>query len=324
MIRHAAAHAITPAIATIALATLAASANAAVNGLYDFTYVPTQSGLTATIDAGIDAGGTLIGNYDETDNPAGTRTKPGIFGSFGSTENLPVNVNTLGVGLNGNLNTDTVGGFRMAFDSAAATVSLSNLSANFLADGPASLPFTLALSTETFRTRNPTFLYPGIPIELPIGSASLTALSLVQTGASIGTLTQTGPNTYDFAVASLVNLTLSADVLGQAIDLPGTPLPFGFVGSVTFTGDDALITSISPIDFSQSQAPGQALPEFPLPLPTLDVNAPANVLLNLTLNQIGAEIVGNIQTTATGTLVPAPGAITLGACALLMARRRRR
>lgn len=305
------------------LAAGAATSHAAV-GLYDFTYIPAQSGLNATVDAGIDASGTLIGNYNETDNPTGTRTKPGFFGSFGATENLPVDVNTLGVGLNGTLNTDTSGTFRMAFDSANGTVSLSNLSANFLANGPANLPFTLSLSTETFRTRNPTFLYPGIPINLPIGSASLTALSLVQAGPSVGTLTQTGPNTYDFAVASLVNLTLSANVLGQDINLPGTPLPFGFNGSVTFTGNNALVTSLSPIDFTQSQAPAQTLPQFPLPLPTLDPNAPANVLLDLTLNQIGAEIAGNLQTTAQGTLVPAPGALAIGACGILFTRRRRR
>lgn len=312
-------------VAGLCIAAFAAGAHAQVSGLYDFAYVPAQSGLTATIDAGVDASGTLIGNYDEVDNPTGTRTKPGLFGSFGATENVAVNVNSLGIGLGGNLNTDTVGGFRMAFDSAAGTVSLSDLSANFLGNGAASLPITIGLSTETFRTRTPTFLYPGVPINLPIGSASITALSMLQVGPSVGTLTQTGPNTYDFAVASLVNVTLSASVLGQAFDLPGAAaLPFGFAGSVAFDGQQAVVTSLSPIDFSQTQNPGQALPEFALPLPTLDADTPANVLLNLTLNQIGADIAGNLRTTANGVLVPAPGSMALGAFGLLMTRRRRR
>lgn len=313
-------------VAHLASSTVAAFSIAAhAQGLYDFTYDPAQSGLTATIDSGVDASGTLIGNYSETDNPTGTRTKPGLFGAFGATENVAVNVNNLGVGLSGNLNTDTTGGFRMGFDSGAGTISLSDLSANFLANGPASLPISVALSTETFRTRTPTFLYPGVPINLPIGSASITALSMQQVGPSVGTLTQTGPNTYDFAVASLVTVSLSASALGQTFDLPGaTPLPFGFNGSVTFDANHAVVTALSPIDFSQTQNPAQALPQFALALPTLDPNVPANVLLNLTLNQIGADIVGNLRTTANGTLVPAPGAAAIGALGLLAARRRRR
>lgn len=302
----------------------AGAAQAQVVGLYDFAYVPSQSGLTAAIDVGAQAGGTLIGDYDAVDNATGTRTKPGLFGSFGATENVAVNVSNLGIGLGGNLNTDTTGGFRMAFDSNAGTVALSDLSANFLGNGAASLPITVSLSTETFRTRNPTFLYPGVPIELPIGSASVTALSMTQVGPSIGTLTQTGPNVYDFAVATLVNVSLSAGALGQVIDLPGTAaLPFGFAGSVVFSGQTAVVTSLAPIDFSQSQDPGQVLPEFALPLPTLDPNTPANVLLNLTLNQIGAEIAGDLRTTANGVLVPAPGSAVLGLAGLLMAQRRR-
>jgi hypothetical protein len=311
--------------AVLVLASSSTLSHADVLAVYDFNYVPSQSGLTATIDSGIDASGTLIGNYNVDTNPTGTRTKPGLFGSFGETENLPVDVNTLGAGFNGNLNTDTTGGFRMSFDSVAGTVGLTDLAANFLGNGPANLPLTISLSTQSFRTRNPTFLYPGVPIELPIGNASLTTFSLLQDGPSVGTMTQTGPNTYDFTVAALVNVTLSASVLGQNIDLPGIlPLPFGFAGSVVFDGNNAQITSATPIDFSQTQDPGQALPEFALPLPTLDPDAPANVLLNLTLSQIGAEIAGDLQTTANGVLVPTPGALGLGALSGIMLARRRR
>lgn len=303
----------------------AAPARADVLAVYDFTYVPAQSGLTATIDSGLDASGTLIGNYNADTNPTGTRTKPGLFGPFGATENVPVAVNNLGAGFNGNLNTDTTGGFRMSFDSANGTASLSDLFANFLGNGPANLPLTVSLSTETFRTRNPTFLYPGVPINVPIGNASLTALSLAQAGPSGGTLTQTGPNTYDFAVAALVNVTLSASVLGQTFDLPGAAaLPFGFAGSVVFSGNNAVVTSLTPIDFTQTQNPAQVIPEFELPLPTLDPNAPANVLLNLTLNEIGATIAGNLQTTANGILVPTPGVLAAGLFSAFAATRRRR
>lgn len=292
---------------------------------YDFSYVPSQSGLAATVTSGLSASGTLIGNYDEVNNPTGTRTKPGLFGPFGATENVAVAVNNLGAGLNGNLNTGTQGAFKLAFDTAAGSVTMRDWNANFLGNGPASLPVTISLSTETFRTRNPTFLYPGLPISIPIGQAQITAMSLTQAGPSIGTITQTGANTYDFNVATLVNLTLSASVLGQTFDLPGgAAIPFGFAGSMTINGDAAQVTALTPIAFDQTQNPDQVLPQFALDLPTLDPDAPAHVLLDLTLSEIGASIDGNITTLANGVLIPSPaGLVVIGLVGVVGVKRRR-
>ncbi len=305
------------ALSTVALADIIAE--------YDFTYVQSQSGLTAAVTSGLSAVGTLIGNYDEVNNPTGTRTKPGLFGPFGATENVAVNVNNLGAGLNGNLNTDTSGSFKLAIDTGAGTVVMSDWATNFLGNGPASLPVTVSLSTETFRTRNPTFLYPGIPISIPIGQAQITTMSLVQAGPSLGTMTQTGANTYDFSVAALVNLSLSASVLGQTFDLPsGTALPFGFAGSMTLNGNQAQVTALTPILFDQTFNPDQVLPQFALDLPTLDPDAPAQVLLDLTLGEIGAQIDGSITTLANGVLIPSPASAAVVACAFLTLPRRRR
>ena len=104
---------------------------------------------------------------------------------------------------------------------------------------------------------------------------------------------------------------------------PGqAPLPFALQGSLTLNGNSAVISGGTPIDFSQSAQPGQALPEFPLALPT--TSDPANVLLNLTLADIGIGFQGTANTYATGTLVPTPGALcVLGLAGALAARRRR-
>lgn len=313
------------AVGLVAACGLASASLGDIIAEYDFTYVPSQSGLAATVSSGLSASGTLIGNYDEVNNPAGTRTKPGFFGPFGATENVAVNVSNLGAGLNGNLNTDTQGAFKLAFDTAAGTVTMRDWAANFLGNGAASLPVTVSLSTETFRTRNPTFLYPGVPISIPIGQAQITALSLAQAGPSIGTITPTGANTYDFNVATLVNLTLSASVLGQTFDLPGgAAIPFGFAGSMTVNGNMAQVTALTPIAFDQTQNPNQVLPQFALALPTLDPNAPANVLLDLTLSEIGAQLDGNITTLANGVLIPAPGVMgVIGLVGVVGVRRRR-
>lgn len=300
------------------------AAQADDSALYQFNFVPAQSGLTATANNSLSASGTLIGNYDATNNPTGTRTKPGLFGPFGATENVAVNVNNLGVSLSGQVNTDTTGSFGLTVDTVNGTISMSGYSANFLGNGPASLPVNLNLSTETFRTRNPTFLYPGLPLSLPIGNATISTFSVTQVGASAGTLTPTGPNTFSFVVAPLVNLDLALSVLGNDFALPGqAPLPFALTGTLTLTGNTATVSGVTPIEISQTSQPNQVLPEFPLALPT--TGDPANVLLNLTLSDLGIGFTGTANTFATGTLVPAPGAAllaALGACGLGVRRRR--
>lgn len=294
------------------------------SAIYQFNFVPSQSGLSATANNSFSASGTLIGNYDAVNNPTGTRTKPGLFGTFGATENVAVNVNNLGVSLSGPINTDTTGSFGLTVDTANGTFSMSGYAANFLGNGPASLPVNLNLSTETFRTRNPTFLYPGLPISLPIGSATISTFNVTQVGASTGVLTPIGVNRFSFVVTPLVNLELAVSVLGNDFAVPGqAPLPFALTGTLTLDGNSATISGVTPIEISQSTQPNQALPEFPLALPT--TSDPANVLLNLTLSELGVGFTGTANTFATGTLVPSPGAMALGMTALgVIARRRRR
>jgi hypothetical protein len=293
------------------------------SAIYQFNFVPAQSGLNATANNALGASGTLIGNYNADTNPTGTRTKPGLFGTFGATENLPVNVNTLGVSLSGAINTDTTGSFSLTIDTTANTISMSGYSANFLGNGAASLPVNLNLSTETFRTRNPTFLYPAIPLSIPFGSATISTFNVTQVGAGLGTLTPTGPGTFSFIVTPLVNLELAVSVLGNDFSVPGqAPLPFALQGTLTLNGNSATISSVTPIDISQSGQPSQALPEFPLALPT--TGDPANVLLNLTLSQATVGLTGTANTFATGTLVPAPGAAAALVAIGVVATRRRR
>lgn len=299
----------------------------AQNGVYTFAFDTTQSGLAGEIETSASTTGTLIGNYNQETNPTGTRTKPGIniFEPFGPTENLPVNV-SLGLGLGGALSTQTAGAFEMTFNAGAGAVTMSALSLDFISDGPLNLPVTIDLGTQGFRTRNPTFLYPPGQISLPIGQASVTSFSAVQTGPAAGVMTPgENPGEFNFLVTALVELSLTASVLDNEFSLPGgTPVLLPLGGTVTFNGDEAVILSVQPLAFEQAFEPGVALPEFPLALPTFNPDAPANVLMNLTLSQIGAGLDATLTTRATGTLVPSPGAFALCGLALLSAPRRRR
>lgn len=301
----------TAAVAVAIGAIVSTASTLAVPAIYDFSIKPLRSGLAADIGLDFTTSGTLIGNYNADTNPDGTRTKPGIFGSFGSTENLPVAI-SLGVGLGNDVSTQTSGGYRLIVDVDAGVVVIQNYSVNLLSDGPAALTASIGLETEAFRTRNPTSIYPGgIPIELPVGQVSLEMLTAQQIGvAAPGVLTPTGPNTYSFVVAPLVNLAASASVLDMPFDLPPTPVPFPLTGELVLSGDTATVTSLQPLEFAQELDPNVALPQQAFALPTiLPPGGEANVLLDLTLDGITAAISGEIRAEANGVLVPEPGSL---------------
>lgn len=306
------------------LGVMAAMTSAAQGqGLYDFTVHTPTSHLQGTLSTAMTSDGTLIGNYNAETNPTGTRTKPGLFGTFGPTENVPVAA-ALGGQISGPLDARSSGGFMLNVDTEALSVDMAGLLTNLLADGPIELPMTLSLQTETFRTRNPTFIYPGVPISLPVGNASLTAMSIRQVGGGAGTLIPVGPNEFDFIVTPLVELTLSASLMGNVFELPGTPTPLALGGRLTLTGETATVSAVQAIDQSFAQTIDQPLPETPFALPTLDPNAPANVLLNLMLREISGSIDATWTLHANGRLVPSPGAwLALVGFGLAGGRRRR-
>ncbi|MFZ4574597.1 MAG: hypothetical protein ACOYN0_09385 [Phycisphaerales bacterium] len=294
-------------------------------GEYDFTFNQQTSGISGTLSSTIATAGTLVGNYDATANPTGTRTKPGLFGSFGATENVPVPV-TLGGGLNGDLDSATSGLFRMDANAFTGALSLTGFEANFLATGSLDVPITVSLEFDTFRTRSPSSTYiGGFPLTLPIGSASVSQFSVRQVGPSIGTMTPNGTGGYDVLVAPLVELTLSLQFLGTEFAIPAITIPFPLAGQLDFTGQNAALSSLTPLAFDQSFDIGVAIPQQAFALPTiLPPGGTANVLFDLTLDSIGAALSAEIQTNATGTLIPTPGlgAVVLG-CAVAGGRRRR-
>ncbi|MBK9128437.1 MAG: hypothetical protein IPM13_11665 [Phycisphaerales bacterium] len=273
-----------------------------VAATYDMTVNSGASGLLASTNFTADTAGTLIGAYDPNTDPTNTRTKPGAFGSFGDTENVPVQV-TLDFGLGGNIDTAPVGGFALTLNPGAGTLSIDNLQIDLLGGSPVALTATITLLTETFRTRNPTSLYVGgIPITIPIGQVELSQLTATQEAASgAGTLTPTGPGTYDFTAAVPVLITSSADFFGTPLEPPPSPGVLALEGQIVISGTTATLTSVQPIAFSQSQEPNQPLPAIPLALPTiLPPGDTANVILNLVLQTTTFSFNGTNTLVASG------------------------
>jgi len=234
----------------------------------------------------------------------------------------------IGAAIGGNINRQAGGTFRATVNGGNNTITFENLSLNFLANGPATLPVTITLAGQSFRTRNPnsTYILPSQGITLPIGTVNLSQFTAVQTGVGAGVLTPTGVDTYDFTAGVLVDLTLAANLLGNPL-AQTFPFVLPLQGQVVVQGNSAVITSLQQLNFSQAFNPNLDLPAFEFGLPTiLPPGSTANLIFDLTLEEIGFEVDLDINLRAEGTLVPEPASLSalgLGLTALLLRRRRR-
>ena len=274
---------------------------------YTLAIDPQASGLTAAMGFDVDTAGSLIGDWIPDTNPAGTRTKPGLFGTFGSDENLPVAV-ALGIALAGDLDTMTGGSLGVTLDTGAGLITIEGLAADLLAGGPAALPATLSLSPESFRTRQPDSVYLGIPLDLPIGDLTIVGLTLTQVGTAPGALVEIEPGRYGFAVAGAAEMAGMVEMLGVPTEIPPTPMALVLSGEIVIAGETATLTSVQSFDLNDIQNPGALLPEFPMDVPTiLPPGETAHLLMNLVLEQVATSLVGDLTLSASGSVAPCAG-----------------
>ncbi len=292
---------------------------------FAFTLQPAGSAFDGTVDISAETDGTLVGDWDATGNPDGTRTKPGLLGAFGATENVPVPVQ-VDPSVSGPIAATPQGTFTLEWDTAAGTVILSNLTLDLLGGSTLTLANEVTLNYSSFRTRTPDSLYiGGVAIPLPLGSNTVSALAAAQVGAaSSGALTPAGPGLFDFAIPSLVAVSGDFGSTLGGLTLPPTPIPVAFQGRLDLTGAAPVVTASTGIDLSNQQPLGTALPQFPLPLPTiLPTGGTANLLFDLTLTDVSTTLTTSLELTATGVPVPEPTAPALLALAALCRPRRR-
>ena len=272
---------------------------------YDSVINTNASSANIDSSAIFDASGSLIGDYDPKTNPDGTQTRPGIFGGSG---NQPINTTTI-LSVDTQLDTNPSGGFVISPDFDLGVVDFEGLNIDLLNGDLGTSDLSITLSFDTFRTVNPSFLYPGgIPITLPLGQVGqISAAQLTQTGAGAGTLTATAdPDVFDLTalVAAELDLDVSfslpgSDPIGSPIEALPIVLPIS--GLVTRLGDGSLlITIVIAPDAVGVDVPfeGLSLPAIPFELPTLGSDTASVIFTlapeNLTLDAlVGLNIIAN-------------------------------
>lgn len=265
-----------------------------------------QPGSSLTVDNSIaaPATGTLIGNYDATTNPSGTRTLPGFIGGSGNNP-IPVSMD---VAIGGENQTSPAGSMTVLVNTGAGTFAIASLELDLLNETPIETPISATIEYSTFRTVSPSFIYfGGIPLTIPLGSASITVLSAtLGAGLSEGALTPNGDGTFTLAGVATLDLAFQAVVLDQPVD-GGTVQIVAPIGGTFVPGLDGESASLSlSLDISNaSELPGPfpAVEDVPFDLPTLDPNAPAKVLLTLTFERIDVRIEGAIAAVAEGPML---------------------
>lgn len=262
------------------------------------------STLSTTQSLFTPSSGFLIGNYDATTNPTGTRTIPGLFGGSGNNQ-IPVDVD---VSVGGTNNSTPAGALTIAANIGAGTFALASLDLDLLNGTTIDLPIEATFLYSTFRTVSPSFIYPGgSPIALTLGNAQVTLLTAtLGAGTSGGTLTSNGDGTYQLAGVATLDLSFEAEVLGQPFAQGPTPVFAPIGGTYTPSPDGLSATLTLNIDIQNSQTIPGPIPgpeAVPFALPTFDPSAPANVLLTLTFERVDITVNADIDAQLAGPLV---------------------
>ena len=231
-----------------------------------------------------------------------------MFGTFGDTENVAVPA-TINFATSGAASVPQGGGFGLSIDTATNSIVMSGLASAMSAPATGSLATSATITTQSFRTRTPTSTFPGgIPVTVPIGDASVTSLDIAETADATGVLTPTAtPGQFTFTIAVPVDMTLGVDLTGSNLVLGPASTLLALQGTLITNGTTATISSLAPLDIAQTTNPAIALPALPFALPTvLPTGSTANVIFNLTLNEVTTSLMGSLALNANGVTVPEP------------------
>ena len=277
--------------------------------LLSFTFIPiplevdsSQSSVSAQIELSAFVPGTIIGNWDEKTNPKGTSTLPGYWGGSG---NNPIDCEITST-LGGPMSSPCEGGFSIEMNTSTNLMTIDDLYLDAHGNGPASIPLTLEMFYETFRTVQPDSLFVGdIPITIPLFDAQVTTLRFDQVLETVAVLTPVDELSWTYKTLVPVAITIELEMFGISTGpllLPGI-LPFS--GAIVQTDLDIHLTGDFSFDVSEgiSDLP-LPIDNFPFEIPTiLPPGNTANLLLNAVVESMAITTGASINIVATGMAI---------------------
>jgi hypothetical protein len=294
-----------PSLASTVATTFAVAASHTVFAqTFDFTALPSST-VQQNLTLNTPLAGTLIGNYNATTNPTGTRTLPGYFGGSGN-QSIPY---TSTVRITQSISSNPAGTFSLSLLGEGAC-TISGLTSDLLNGAPGTIDLQAVLSYSTFRTVNPSSLFPYLgPVTIPFGSGSLDTATAVQSGPAVGTAKETSPGTFSINVPVPVEFAISGSVAGQVIDSGPLPSALALVGTLTVSGSNASFTVSANENFAVG--PVSSLPplqNLPLPLPTIS-GGTANLLVSGNFGEVTGTASLTLSLAASGVRQPHPADI---------------
>lgn len=293
--------------AAIAAALLVAAPVLANEAVYNCNVLPATSTVLQSTDVTAPFSGTLIGNYDATNNPTGTKTIPGLFGGSG---NNPISY-AASFALAGDINSHPLGSLVVGLDEEALQMRISGLDLDLLGATPGALNATLNINYQTFHTQQPNAIFPGgVNIPLPIGNGSVTQFRATQTSAAVGLLVAQKNGSFNFTAAVPVDLVTVATISGQTV-LDGTPQPavLPVTGNVAATPAGLVITlSVANQATTTQPITNGVFTDQPLAIPTvIPTGGTANVLMSGTLTSVTLASNLDLSLAVAGTRAPILG-----------------
>jgi hypothetical protein len=245
--------------------------------------------------------GTLIGDWDEVNNPDGTRTLPGVWGGSGNNP-IPIEL-TMTIAFDG----DSVptGPLDLVLDPTTASATITGLAWIVLPETVLPATMTATVLYDTFRTVAPNSLYPGgIPVEIPLGEATISDVTIMQTASAVGTATpvdgQPGAHDILVPVPATLSLVVSNEALGEV------PMEFPIILNIDGVhqignATDMLTMTVEAAFDQAGDLPGTPLPTIPLEMPTIipPGDETAGVLLDLTPTGASAQFAVSANLLAT-------------------------
>lgn len=210
--------------------------------------------------------GTLIGNWDEASNPEGTMTRPGWSGGSG---NMPVECQVTPI-LSGDVMGEPGGSMAIDIDLDAMAISVDGLHADLLGEKVGTVPLSILLIFETFRTFQPDSLYiGGAEVEVPLGEGRVISLDLDQAAPIDLALIEDG-DAWTFAGAMPGTVTMLVEIQESPLEIP---LPVVVPIEGTLTTDGSQITMVVELSLDEEETgdapPGWGFQDLPADFPTV-------------------------------------------------------